>query len=108
MRARLKSRGRADRLARPVAQVGTEPPSETAAGGASWCLQSRARQILTSNPGNAAQRPPGQGRRGLPPAWMEEVVPRVGKAPVLEHAPETTFRKVRLHHAFRHIRQARS
>jgi hypothetical protein len=38
----------------PVAQASAEPPSRTAADGASWCLRSRAPEILTSNPGGGA------------------------------------------------------
>src|SRR4051794_32876064 len=46
--------------------------------------------------------------RGLPSAWIEEVVARVRKAPILKHALKTAPGEIPLHHAFRHIRQARS
>jgi hypothetical protein len=46
-------------------------------------------------------------RRGLASAWIEEVIPGIGEAPVLEHALKTPFGEVPLDHAFRHIGQAR-
>jgi hypothetical protein len=47
-------------------------------------------------------------RRGLASAWIEEVVSGARKAPVLKHAPKTPLGEMGLHHAFRHIGQARS
>lgn len=47
-----------------------------------------------------------EGRRRLPAARVEEVVTRIGRTPVGEHAPQTALRHMCFHQPFGHVGEA--
>jgi hypothetical protein len=64
----------------------------------------------SSDLGSIAQRIDERGERrcGLPAAWVVEMVARKRRAPIPEHALETTLGDMRLRQVFRHVGQAES
>lgn len=56
------------------------------------------------------QRVDHQGKcgRGLPAAWIEQVVAGIGLAPIIKHPPQSAPGHIRLHHTLGRIDQAQA